>query len=113
MEERDVAVREHVRENVLVPLMKMMPRVIKGLKEFNIHFPIQKIAYLEMHGDLVVEGLEGFREELTKSGRSLGLLRLRLLSFLSNKFSSSGSQTRNFTVYSGIQKRSFLISYPT
>ena len=64
MEEQDAAVREHIRENVLVPLMKMMPRVIKGLKEFNIHFPIQKIAYLEMHGDLVVEGLEGFREEL-------------------------------------------------
>ncbi len=54
----------HIRKRVLEPLEELIPRVIKGLKEFNIHFPIQKIAYLEIQGDLAPEGLEGFREEL-------------------------------------------------
>ena len=64
MEEGDVASRKHIRENVLLPLRKLMPRVVKGLKELNIHFPIQKIAYLEMRGDLATEELKEFREEL-------------------------------------------------
>jgi len=54
----------HIRKRVLAPIEELVPKVIEGLQEFNIHFPIQKIAYLEIKGDLAREGLEEFREEL-------------------------------------------------
>ena len=60
----DTDIREHVRDTVLLTLKNLMPRIIKGLEEFNIHFPIQKIAYLEMRGDLIRDELLSFREEL-------------------------------------------------
>jgi len=56
----------HIRKRVLEPLGELMPRVIEGLKEFNIHFPIQKMAYLEIQGDLAHDELQEFREELLK-----------------------------------------------
>jgi len=54
----------HFRKRVLEPLGELIPRVMEGLKELNIHFPIQKIAYLEIQGDLAPEELKEFREEL-------------------------------------------------
>ena len=60
----DADIREHIRDKVLFTIKNRMPRIIKGLEEFNIHFPIQKIAYLEMRGDLIREELLVFREEL-------------------------------------------------
>lgn len=61
---KDPDPESNIRKRVLEPLEEMMPRVLKGLKEFNIHFPIQKIAYLEIQGDLASEGLQEFRKEL-------------------------------------------------
>ena len=57
---------DHIRKRVLRPLGKLMPRVLVELEEFNIHFPIQKVAYLEIQGDLAPEWLREFREELLK-----------------------------------------------
>ncbi len=60
----DADIRKHIRDTVLLTVKNLMPRIIKGLQEYNIHFPIQKIAYLEMRGDLIRDELLAFREEL-------------------------------------------------
>ncbi len=65
-QERTELLRKHVMENVLEPMKDLMPRIIKGLRELNIHFPIQKIAYMELRRHLAIPELAGLRDELLR-----------------------------------------------
>ena len=64
MDNRQELLRKHLYEKVLDPMKELIPRIIQGLREFNVHFPIQKIAYMEIRGYLAVDELLGFRDEL-------------------------------------------------